>query len=236
MKNLIKKPPRISIWIISRFSEKQNRLTTLGDLEEVYSEIRTTSGKRTADWWYRRQAFKSIPYFLKILMYENTTMLRVNLRTAFRNYTRNKGMTLINVSGLAIGMACCILIFLFVRDELSYDSYHKRFRQIYRVTLMEEMGGKSDHFAGVPFGAVSAFEQELPEIISLSRIVKGTGLIKAGTNEMDIEGILYADSTFFSIFSYEFLYGSSEDALKNPGSVVITEEYAERLFHKQNPP
>ena len=90
-------------------------------------------------------------------------MIKNYLKIAFRHFKKQKGYTFINIAGLAIGMACCILILLWVHDELSFDRYHENADHIYRITYAEEIGGAYDQYAIPPFVAAPTFAADLPE-------------------------------------------------------------------------
>ncbi len=164
-------------------------------------------------------------------------MLANYLKMAFRTIMKHKGYTLINLSGLAIGMACCLLILLFVQDELSYDTYHEKADRIHRLITDGEVAGSLSHFALAPFAAPPVFTQDIPEIESYVRILRLGRQQVVGYKEKTFEerGIFLADETFFQIFSHPFLAGDPGRALEEPGSVVITEETARRLFGDEDP-
>ena len=164
-------------------------------------------------------------------------MLSSYLKMAIRTITKHKGYSFINLAGLAIGMACCILIFLFVQDEVSFDKYHDKADQIYRVRIDGEVGGSLSHFALCPFAAPPVFKDEIPEVESFVRLLSFGSQQAIGYEEKTFEerGVFLADETFFKIFSHEFIAGNPETALDEPGSVVITEEAAHRIFEEEEP-
>lgn len=159
------------------------------------------------------------------------------LKMAFRIIKKYKGYSFINLSGLAIGMACCILILLFVQDELSYDKYHEKADQIYRLRIDGEVGGSLSRFALAPFAAPPVFTEEIPEIEDYVRIVRIGRQQAIIYQEQSFEerGLFLADESFFKIFTHRFIAGNPETALNEPGSVVITEDTAKRLFGNEDP-
>jgi len=164
-------------------------------------------------------------------------MLSSYLKMVFRTIRKHKGYSILNLSGLAIGMACCILILLFIQDELSYDKTHENKDRIYRLISDGEVGGSLSHFALAPFAAPPAFTQEIPEVEFYVRILQ-IGRQQPITYEdktFEEIGIFLADETFFQIFSHRFIAGNPERALEEPNSVVITEETALRLFGDEDP-
>ncbi|MGD8535001.1 MAG: ABC transporter permease [Candidatus Aminicenantes bacterium] len=162
-------------------------------------------------------------------------MIKNYLKIALRHFKRQKGYSFINIAGLAIGMACCILILLWVYDELSFDRHHENADRIHRITYAEEIGGAYDHYAIPPFVAAPTFTAELPEIITYSRLWQRSGLITYENKKFDETGIFYVDPDFFKIFTHEFIAGNPDTALDAPGSIVLTEDTAKKIFIHDNP-
>jgi putative ABC transport system permease protein len=157
------------------------------------------------------------------------------IKIALRHFKRQKGYSFINIAGLAVGMACCILIFLWVYDELSFDRYHENADRICRITYAEEIGGAYDHYSVPPFVAAPTFAAELPEILTYTRLWQRSGLITYENKKFDERGIFYTDPDFFKIFSHEFIAGDPDTALSAPGSIVLTEDAAKKIFVDENP-
>ncbi len=157
-------------------------------------------------------------------------MIKNYLKIALRNIKKHKGYSFINIAGLAVGLTCCILILLWVQDELSYDRYHKNADRIYRITYAEEIGDAFDHYALSPFAAAPAFAAEVPGIRTYARLWQRTGLVKAAGNNFDERNIFYADKDFFQIFSHEFIEGDAATALDHPGSIVLSLDMAKKIF------
>jgi putative ABC transport system permease protein len=152
------------------------------------------------------------------------------LKMALRNIKKHKGYSFINIAGLAVGMTCCLLILLWVQDELSYDRYHENADCIYRITYAEEIGDSYDHYANSPFAAAPTFATEVPGISAYTRLWQRTGLIKHAGNTFDERDIFYADKDFFTIFSFPFIEGDPATALENPGSTVLSQDMAKKIF------
>ena len=158
-------------------------------------------------------------------------MLKNNLKIAWRNIKRNKGYSFLNVSGIAIGLAAFWLIALYVADELSYDRSFTNSEQIFRVAQHANWdNGKMDIALTSPPFAV-ALKNEFPEVEEAVRInIEGGDLINYGNKSINQEGIWFAENTFFALFDYPFLYGNGAAALVNPGTIVITESLAIKIF------
>ncbi|MCP4725685.1 MAG: FtsX-like permease family protein, partial [bacterium] len=137
----------------------------------------------------------------------------------------------------AIGMACCILILIYVNDEMSYDNYHVKGDRIHRILSFSTIGGTTRHFSMAPPALAQEAANTIPEVESFVRIFNrwDEARFRVGDNTIQDTGFLLADSTFFEIFSYEFISGSPESALNEPNSIVITEEAGRRLFGDEDP-
>ena len=155
------------------------------------------------------------------------------LKIAIRNLFKHKGYSFINVFGLTLGMACCILIMLYVQDELSYDRYHTKANRIYRVSRqwMNQDGGISLHLGHIapPFGPL--LRNDFPaSVLEVARFLRpGTSLVSYGDHHFQESRFFFADSAVFSIFSWELIGGDPMTALAGPNSVVISESTAKKL-------
>ena len=165
-------------------------------------------------------------------------MLRNYLKTALRNLGKYKAFSLINLLGLTIGIACCILILLYVRDELSYDRYHKHANRILRVTRewLNEDGTTSLHLGHVAPPIAPLLINDFPDIIEAVRIQKPGRILCSFDNRHFLEeDMIFADENLFKVFSFTLIKGDPETALKDPFSVVITERAAQKYFGDQDP-
>jgi putative ABC transport system permease protein len=155
------------------------------------------------------------------------------LKIAWRNIKRNKGYSFLNISGIAIGLAAFWLITLYVADELSYDKFFSNSEQIFRVAQHAKWeNGKMDLALTSPPFAV-ALKNEFPDVEEAVRInIEGGDLINYGNKSFSQEDIWFAENTFFALFDYPFLYGDGATALKNPGSMVITESLANKYSER----
>lgn len=166
-------------------------------------------------------------------------MLSNYFKTAFRNILRYKLYSAINLLGLAIAMACCILIFLYVQYELGYDRFFRGYDRAYRVGLVYHTGGKTTKVASSPVPLLTVFKDYYPEVESTVRFLKvgfnRKKLITYKNRKTYEDEIYYADSSVFSFFDYTLLKGSATSALKDPYSLVLTESLAKKIFGAKNP-
>lgn len=162
-------------------------------------------------------------------------MIKNLIKTAFRNLLKNKGFTAINVLGLALGLATCMLIVFYVFDELSYDRYNLRSDRIYRVNNDIKFNGTSDSYAVSPSPLAAALKSDFPEIEEVARFRgKGGAQIKKGNQNIPEDMMAYADSTIFKVFTLPMLDGDPATALKEPHCVVINEKIAKKYFDRVN--
>lgn len=166
-------------------------------------------------------------------------MLRNYLKIALRNLAKHKVNTAINMAGLAIGMACCLLIILYVTDELSYDRHWPNGNRIYRMALERIYPGRSTKYAIIPPSYAQSVKKEIPEIEQTTRVFtfgnNQPTLLKLNGRTLEEKGFLAVDSTFFQVFQIPLLRGQAGKALSRPNTVVLTESTAKRLFGTTNP-
>ncbi|MCF7918727.1 MAG: ABC transporter permease [Candidatus Cloacimonetes bacterium] len=163
-------------------------------------------------------------------------MLFNYLKTAFRNITRQKFYSLLNIVGLAISITCCIMISLYIKEELSYDKFHKDGDQIYRLCNRNNIGGKIDKYCNAPRPISPKMREIYPEIEATTRACGINGLYTHSANLSYEENVFnsdkfYAvDSTFFDVFDVEFIAGTPEEALTGEVGITIAESLAKKLF------
>ncbi|RRB11461.1 ABC transporter permease [Larkinella knui] len=165
-------------------------------------------------------------------------MIRNYLKIAIRNLRKHRGFTFINIFGLALGLACCLLIMLYVVDELSYDRFHEKADRIYRINTDIKFGGNDMHMATSPDPMGPTLLKDYPQVENFVRLHgRGTFLVKqtGQTNNLRENDILYADSTLFDVFTLPLVSGNPKRALVEPNTVVISESAAKRHFGNQNP-
>jgi putative ABC transport system permease protein len=152
-------------------------------------------------------------------------------RTALRNLLRHKTYSLINILGLAIGLACSILIFLYAQDELSYDRYHKNAKQIYRLAFTENRGYKTVNYPITSGGIAPALTKEVPNVLNAVRFTRPFDpVITYREKQFYEKRIFYADESVFDVFSFSLVRGDPKTALAEPSTVVITPETAKKYF------
>ncbi len=163
-------------------------------------------------------------------------MFRNYLRVTIRNLRKYKAFSSINIIGLAVGVATCLVIFLYVNDEMSYDRFNVHADQIYRVYLN---GRINNHNLGAAVSAAPlgpAMKHEFPDVKSFTRIRKfGAPVIRYGDKVFSEEKFFWVDSTFFNVFTCKFIEGEPKTALNHPNTVLLTEQTAKKYFGNENP-
>ena len=164
-------------------------------------------------------------------------MLYNYLKTAVRNLLRHKAYSLINVLGLAIGMAAFVLIALFIYDEWSYDRYHQKADRIFRLAQQYTSGDEILRSAAVPPVLAPTLKEHFPEVIEVARFIRQGGeiLLSRGEQRFFENEYFYADGAVFDVFDFEFIYGDPATALSEPNAVVVTETLARKYFGNSDP-
>ncbi len=164
-------------------------------------------------------------------------MLKNYFKTAWRNAWKNKVFSVINILGLSVGLTCCILIFLFVQQELGYDQFNIHAKNIYRIaSVMQGITDKSD-LAVTPAPWAPMMKKDFPEIREYTRLLKDEKVLigQSGQQHFYETQMLYADSTFFNVFTIGLEEGDVLHALEKPNSIVLTEESVRKYFGNANP-
>lgn len=166
-------------------------------------------------------------------------MIKNYFKVAWRNLLRYKGFSFINIFGLATGMACSLLIFLFVKDEKSYDRFNKDSEDIYRVVkdFVNDDGSRLPD-ATTPPALAPALKRDIPEVMQVTRIFPNWGgnfLIKYGEKKIIEEKLCRIDSSFFDVFTFPFVKGNAANAFKEINSIIVTESAAKRYFDNDDP-
>jgi len=163
-------------------------------------------------------------------------MIRNNIKIFFRNLFRNPVFSLINILSLTIGIACSILIILYVKYELSFDNFHQHKSQVYRVAMRMKTQENEDVTANTTAAVGPTMVQDFAGIEKTVRLRSPqNGFFNIGEKKSYETGIIYADSTFFEVFSFKLLTGDPKDVLTRPYSLVISEETAKKIFGEKNP-
>ena len=236
MSNESHKAPRFIVWLLKKMVRFDDFDFAIGDLEEMYEKRIRQSGSFTARCWLYMDVLKSLPGFIKNSIYWRIGMLKNYLVIAFRNIHKHKGYSLINVAGLALGLACCLLILLWVMDELSYDRFHENSEHLYRIEKDMYYSGSVYHSDVTPCPLAPSLVAEIPETEGTARYYNpSTLLLRNGDKTFFESGVKAVDPSFLGMFTFPLIRGDAESALDNPHSLVISGEIAEKYFGDANP-
>ena len=227
--------PGLAAWILARMIRDEDRLSILSDFSENYEELINKKGHLEACRWYWSQVLKSIPMFMTNILYWRFIMFNNYLKIALRNIKKHKGFSFINISGLAVGIACFFLIMLYVQFEMSYDKFHKNSDRIYRAVP----GLYNYVFTPPPLAPI--LKEEYPEIESIARISRfGISrrdrilFLHKGKQILEND-VFLADPEIFDVLTLDLIKGDSHTALSDPNSIIMTEAMAEKYFGNEDP-
>jgi len=156
------------------------------------------------------------------------------IKTAFRNFSRQKLCSFINITSLAIGMAGAIIILLWVQDELSYDKFHKNSQNLYRVEAQADSSDGINRYAITPAPLGPALKERYPDITNAARVYKMQSVVRYKKVQFK-ENYIMTDPSFLKMFTFPLIKGNKDSALSQPDSVVITQKTAEKYFGEQEP-
>lgn len=163
-------------------------------------------------------------------------MIRNYLKTAYRSLVKHKFYSLINITGLAVGITSCLLILLFVQDELSYDQHHEKGDRIYRITADINFGGNHMLMNVTPAPMAETMLIDYPDVEAAGRFrMVGSYLVKEVDQNVLEENVVYADHAILDIFTIPFIYGDPATALEKPNTLIMSESASKRTFGDENP-
>lgn len=214
----------------------------LGDLHELYLE-HANAGLFKARWKYFLGTISLIRLF-RINLFRSSNpfitlaMLKHYFTIAIRNLRKHAGYSFINIFGLGVGLAACLLIMMFVRHEVSYDTFHEHKDRIFRVSMEMKDADNYAHIAISPTAVWPVFQREFPEVETGVRLYPTGGFSPSVIRYKDKvfqEGrFFFSDSTLFDVFSFELLKGNPKTALNRPSTIVITASMASKYFGEED--
>jgi putative ABC transport system permease protein len=220
--------PRLADRILNYLFSHDCYIERSGDLEETYADMKGELGFFLAKAWLWFQILKFIYSVTQINVVWRLTMFKFYLKTAVRNLCKFKTISSINIIGMSAGMAVCILLMLYVQDELSFDCYHQHLDRIFRILENDNpyTSPRVSEIASVNF----------PEIDRSTRIlVRDQCMVQYKEKQFIEKQFSYADPDIFSIFSFKLKKGDPATVLKRPFSIVISEAIADKYFGEENP-
>ena len=228
-------PPKIAEWLLEKMAFTYEETALLGDFEEEYYKRAEENSPRRATLWYWRQVGTSFFPFFKNSVYWSFIMIWSYLKIALRTLKKHKAYSFINIAGLALGITCCVLMLVWVQDELSFDRFHENAKDIHRI-LLDPLDAATTHEAVSPPILARKMREEIPEVINATRLIPHGRMLFTYKDKTFFENRgLLADPSFFEMFDFPFVKGDAALAFSELRSLVITEKLAVKYFGSENP-
>lgn len=233
---LKKKPPKIAQYLLKKILAENIQYSAMNDIEEEFNDIQVKKNRFTAVFWYFWQIITLIPKFTNLSIYWRIAMFKNYLKIAFRHLKKHKSYSFINIGGLVLGIACCILIFTYVNYELSFDKFHGNSERIYRIAAEGKVQDKPYTNARIPAPMAPLLLKDYPEIKNAVRFTNDIfNMFRYKDNKFYEPNFLYTDNSVFEIFGYSLIKGDKETALTAPNTLVITQKTANKYFGNEDP-
>ena len=230
------KPPYILERLLARILPKSLKESALGDMAEDYADRVADKGPTRARLWYSWQAMKTLGSLITGQFFETWIMFKTAGTITGRDIKRNPVYSFITVAGQAVGLACAIVIMLFVWQELSYDRFHKNASHIYRLTdSWTSPAGQTVRRAIINGDLAAEIARGFPEVRNVVRIAPMNDYVVAYGDKKISVNRYHADPCILDVFTFPLVKGDARTALADPTSVVLSEEFARRLFGTEDP-
>jgi putative ABC transport system permease protein len=228
------KPPKLAVWLLKRlFPDETGFFTQLGDIDEAFNAIAKEKSHLAAKAWYWMATLRSIPYSVGRSLAWSFIMIKNYLKIAFRNLQKNKTGSLITIVGLSIGLAFCILFYLFIKDELSFDRFHEKADSIYKIVINDHFRERAWPVGPVPMAPF--LREHFSEIENFARLVTQRNVSVKYQDKIFNETIGITDPQFLEIFSFPLKTGSPGSGLISDNSVILTQNAANKYFGNEDP-
>lgn len=230
------RPPKFLVWILRRILPGYADDTNIGDFEEEYAQIAADRGRPFANFWFLINIGKSIPPFVADAIRFRLVMLRNCATITWRNMRRHKTYSFINIAGLAVGLACCLLITLWILDEQSYDRFHENRDRLYRVVVNLPSSGGMRKIVATPPPLGQALKNDFPEVVETTRLSYwGSVPLRSGDKSFNETNMIVVEPSFFNLFTFPIIKGEGAASLNTPNSALISESRAETFFGNEDP-
>ena len=230
MSDAYERPSPAALRLLRVLANPDEEPSLAGDVEEEYADVRERRGRIPAALWLWFQIVISVPSFVKSYLYWRHTMFANYLRSAWRNLIKHKIFSVINIAGLAVGMACCILIFLWVKDELSFDRFHPNHDRIHRAVVRTE----GTWFTSTGWALTPTLKRDFPEIRKATRVRQQNVLFSFEDKSL-YKTVAFVDPDFLEMFNFPLRAGDPRSALATNKSAVVTERAAKAIFGGTDP-
>ena len=224
------------LWLLGRLVNREKNYGLFGDIEELYFFWREEKGSLLASCLLWMQVLRTIPHYVYFKIYWSWVMLKNYIKIAFRNLKKRKAYALVNIGGLAAGLACCMVILLYVTNESSYDMYHTDVDRLYRVLEYRKVPAGEFCSAGISAMVAPTLEENYNQVEKTARVIPASNvLIQHEQHRVFEDRVFYTESSLFGVLTIPFLLGSPETALNDTTSVVLSTRAAKKYFGDKNP-
>ncbi|MFC2157575.1 ABC transporter permease [Acidobacteriota bacterium] len=232
MDNMKQSPPRLAQLFLERCLRDEDRIHRLGDFEEVFKTIKELRGLRQAYSWYWGQVLRSAPKMINNSILWSIEMFKNYIKLALRNFRKFKGYTFINILGLSLSIACALLIFMYVHQEITYDNFHTDRDRVFRVVEEIQKKGSVSIFAPIGWPVIPTLQDKYPQIEAAVRVSTfvSARLIRHENKMFFEEKFMFAGPQLFDVLTFRFIEGDPQRALERPHTFVITERMAKKYF------
>ncbi len=243
MRNTKDRIPRLGEKLLEWIVPDDRKNLLIGDFEEHFIKNCKEKGRVKAKFHFWVQLFASAPWFVRQSLVFKVLLLRHSLSIAFRNFRRHLGYSLLNLFGLAVGIACFVMILLFVQDEKSYDRFHDNADRIYRVLDFRKVNGVGEESSSTPTLLAERMLLDYPDQIeSIVRFFNFQAPTLAlayddgsSIRQFNESRLFFVDKSFFDVFDFPLAEGNPSTALEGPNKVIITPEMAKKYFDYDDP-
>ncbi len=229
-------PPIIPYSLLKLLLRDEEFYEFSDDLEEIYRYMIETRSRRQAKMWYWCRIIESSPGFIFEKIYWRMVMIKNYFKIALRNFKQHKGYSSINLVGFAVGMACGLLILIYIRHEMSYDRYHKDEERICRIVQDIRTQTANRVFAPISPMVAPTLKAEYPQVEYAARVLTTSSRLVRREEKLFYEDrFMYADQELFDILTIPFIQGNPREALIRPQTLIISEKMALKYFGLDNP-
>lgn len=228
--------PHIGLAFLARLLRRKGGYGLIGDLQEMHNHRIQTEGRIRAALWLWGQILLAFGHALVDTLSWSVFMFGSYLKITYRLFKRNKLYSIINIMGLAVGMACCILILSYVLTELSFDRFHAHSSRIHRLAVNGTLSNRPFNLACTNGAQAPGVSRDIPEIENFARFAQlGRIPVQYLDRQYFESDILWAEPSIFEIFSFPLIKGDPATALTPAFCAVLTESTAERYFGEKDP-
>jgi len=229
--------PKQAFGLLRHILPRRDSEYLMANFKDLYEHREKNQGRFKARIWIWMEILKSLPGFIYSSLYWRITMFKNYFIITLRNIRKHTLHSVINIAGLSLGLFVCLLIFLWVQNELGYDRFHVNKDNIAQVYSETQYSSGSTHtFMGSYYPLAKILKQECPEIKEAVRYETATGIsLRFHEKQFSNDTVGLADPAFFNVFSFSFIKGNPETAIDNNYSVVLTEKMAQKYFGNSDP-